>query len=57
MFIMVILVTENETNLTLPEFVFLVMLGKSSLLARHEVYGKTTENLAPSWERARTQHD
>jgi len=39
------------------EVVFLVMLGTSSFLARHEVYCKTTENLMPSWERARTQHD
>jgi len=34
-----------------------VILGTSSFLARHEVFGKTTENLVPSWERARTQPD
>ncbi len=40
-----------------PEAVFLVMLGTSSLPTRHEVYGRTTESLVLSWERARTQHD
>jgi len=37
-----------------PEAVFLVILGMSSFPARQEVYGKTIENLMPSWERART---
>ncbi len=40
-----------------PKAVFLVILGMSSFPARHKVYGKTIENLMPSWERARTQHD
>jgi len=36
---------------------FLVIPGTSSFLAWHEVHGKISENLAPSWERAPTQHD
>ncbi len=31
-----------------PEVVFLVMVGASSFLVGHEVYGTTTENLVPS---------
>jgi len=34
-------VISNET--------FEVVLGTSSFLARHEVYGNTTENLVPCW--------
>ncbi len=44
----------NSVNVNEPEVVILVMLGTSSLLARNEVYGKTTENLVPTWELART---
>jgi len=36
---------------------FLVMLGTSSIPPRYEVYGKITDNVVPSWERAPTQHD
>jgi hypothetical protein len=33
------------------------MLGTNLFPARNEVYGKTSENLVSSWERARAQHD
>ena len=39
------------------EAVFLVRLGTSSFLARHELSRKATENLVPSWEHARSKPD
>jgi len=37
------------TALNFSNETFEVVLGTSSFLARHEVYGNTTENLVPCW--------
>jgi len=43
---------ENSLQ-SLPESVFLVLLGMSSFPPKQVVHEKTTENLVPSRERAR----
>jgi len=55
--IVVLVFAVEDLSVINSEVVFLVMLGTSSFPARQEIYEKTTENLVPSWERARTQHD
>jgi len=39
--------TRHENYEKTPEAVFLVMLGTSSFLARHEIYGKTAKYFLP----------